>query len=410
MPVFEYRALNTSGKKKTGIIDAESLFSARTQLRQKDIFPISIKKITSETSDNTPLKPVIPGIHLFSRVRPSQTAAMTRQLATLLSSGFPLVSATSSLIIQTDSGRLKRVLSKVKDAMEEGQSFSQALAQYPSIFSPVYINIVHAGEASGTLDLVLERLADIMEKNEQTRKKIQASLAYPIFMAIAGFFVLLFLITYIVPGIIDIFDDMNQTLPAATQLLIFISSFFQSFWVGLMAIPVILYIILKSVRKTDKGLKITDQLIYLIPFLGKLLKKISVARLTRILGSLLANGVPMLTALEIAKATSGNIGMQERIGNAAKLVEQGSELAPAFENSRDFPFLAIQMIKVGEKSGRLEEMLEKTADLFDREIDTSLTTVTSLLEPFIILIMGVVVGFIVLSICLPIFDINQLAL
>ncbi len=409
MPVFEYRAIDSLGKKKTGIIDAKSPLSARTKLRQKEIFPVSIKELASETSTNRTRSPGIPGSNFFFRVRPAQTAMMTRQIYTLISAGFPLVSAISSLIAQTDSGKLKRVLSKIKDAVEEGQSFSQALSQYPSIFSSVYINIVNAGEASGTLDLVLERLADIMEKREHTRKKIQASLAYPMVMALTGFFVLMFLITYIVPGIIEIFADINQILPAPTRLLISISSFFQSFWIVLLLLPVLSYGLVAALRKTAKGLELTDKSLFVIPMAGTLLKKITVSRLARILGSLLGNGVPMLTALEIARATSGNTKIQKTIAHAAKQVEQGGELGSALENSGEFPSLAVEMIKVGEKTGRLEQMLEKTADLFDREVDTSLTTITALLEPIIILIMGVVVGFIVLSICLPIFEMNQLA-
>lgn len=422
MTVFEYSALTNKGKKKTGIIDADSILSAGSKLRQQNIFPISINEINSEIStdhsggsisDLLSFSRVITGFSrgsfVFSSISRSEISVITRQLATLLSAGFPLVAAVSTLVTQTESKSFQRVLSKIKESIEEGKSFSQALSQYPSVFPPVYINMVHAGESSGTLELVLERLADITENQEEIRKKIQTSLAYPIMMSITGIAVLIFLITYIVPGIIKIFSDMNQQLPAPTRLLISLSSFFQSFWWIVILIPIMASIAIYSIRRRPKGLQITDALLLSIPKVGKLIKKSAVARFSRILGSLLANGVPMLTALEIARNTTGNSIIQNKIASAAEIVKQGGDLGNALDGSREFPPLAIQMVKVGEKSGKLEQMLEKTAQLFEKETESSLIAMTALLEPIIILLMGAVVGFIVLSICLPIFEMNQLA-
>jgi len=429
MTVFEYSALTHKGKKRTGIIDADSIMSAGSKLRQQNIFPVSINEINSEISTNHS-KEVHSGSGAFSRgmfdlarvtstfskgafafsgISRSEVSIITRQLATLISAGFPLVAAVSTLVTQTESKAFQRVLSKIKESIEEGKSFSQSLSQYPSVFSPVYINMVHAGESSGTLELVLERIADITEKQEETRKKIQTSLAYPIMMSITGIAVLIFLITYIVPGIIKIFSDMNQQLPAPTRLLISLSAFFQSFWWIVLLIPMVISISIYGIRKSSKGLKITDTMILAIPKAGKLIKKNAVARFARILGSLLANGVPMLTALDIARNTTGNSIIQNKITMAAEIVKQGGDLGNALDGSREFPPLAVQMIKVGEKSGKLEQMLEKTAQLFEKETESSLIAMTALLEPLIILLMGAVVGFIVLSICLPIFEMNQLA-
>ncbi len=348
-------------------------------------------------------------INPFFRIRRSETAVITRQLATLLSAGFPLVTAVATLVPQTDSKALQRLLSKIKESIEEGESFSHSLSQYPSVFSPVYINMINAGESSGTLELVLERLADITEKQEDTRKKIQTSLAYPVLMGITGFAVLIFLITYIVPGIVDIFTDMNQELPPPTRLLISLSSFFQSFWWIILIFPFLIWSTVHLIRKTSRGCYITDNWLLFIPMAGSLIKKNASATFSRILGALLANGVPMLTALNIAGNTIGNSVIQKKITSAADIVEQGGDLGDALDGSREFPSLAVQMIKVGEKSGQLEQMLEKTAELFEKETESSLTGLKALLEPVIILIMGAVVGFIVLSICLPIFEMNQLA-
>ncbi|MBF0379180.1 MAG: type II secretion system F family protein [Desulfamplus sp.] len=421
MTVFEYSALTDRGKKKTGIIDADSIVAAGSKLRQQNIFPITINEIKSELLNSrinsiSDLFSSSNKISLFSGISKSETAIITRQLATLLSAGFPLVNAVSTLVTQTESKPFQRVLSKIKESIEEGKSFSEGLAQYPSVFSSIYINMVHSGESSGTLELVLERLADITEKQEDTRKKIQASLAYPIFMSITGAVVLIFLITYIVPGIIKIFTEMNQQLPAPTRLLISLSSFFQSFGWIVALIPLALFIVIYGFRKTSTGLQMTDLFLLRIPKIGKMIKKSAVARFSRILGSLLANGVPMLTALDISRNTAGNSVIKNRISIAAEAVKQGGELGNALESSKEFPSssnafppLAIQMIKVGEKSGKLEQMLEKTAQLFEKETEAALIAMTALLEPTIILIMGFVVGFIVLSICLPIFEMNQLA-
>ncbi|MBF0302816.1 MAG: type II secretion system inner membrane protein GspF [Desulfamplus sp.] len=409
MTVFEYSALTGNGKRKNGIIDADSIVSAGSKLRQQNIFPTSISEIKSEISTNNRSIKLLPNAVIFSKISKSETAIVTRQLATLLSAGFPLVTAVSTLVMQTESKAFQRVLSKIKESIEEGKSFSQALSQYPSVFSPVYINMVNAGESSGTLELVLERLADITEKQEETRKKIETSLAYPILMSITGIVVLVFLITYIVPGIIKIFTDLNQQLPAPTRLLISLSSFFESFWWIVILIPVIIAFMIYAFRRTPTGLQMTDRFLLAIPKLGKMIKKNAVARFSRILASLLANGVPMLTALDISRNTTGNSVIKSRITVAAEIVKQGGDLGNALDGSKEFPPLAVQMIKVGEKSGKLELMLEKTAQLFEKETESSLIAMTALLEPIIILVMGAVVGFIVLSICLPIFEMNQLA-
>ena len=411
MPVFEYNGLNNKGKKLSGIIDAESLISAGTKLRKKNIFPVSINEIDSEEKIEKKTNIINSfNILFFSRIKASEIAMITRQLATLISAGFPLVEAVSTLVTQTRSTALKKILSKIKGSIEEGRSFAESLLMYPSVFSPMYINMIKAGESSGTLEIVLERLADITEKREETKQKIQTAFAYPVFMAVIGCLVLIFLITYIIPGIISIFSDMDQTLPAPTRFLISLSSFLNSFWWIIILILGIAFLSIHSFRKTDKGAYIFDKILFFIPKVGKLLQKLAAARFSRVLSALLENGVPMLTSLGIAKTITGNRIIIKAIDKASQAVEQGGELGRALEDSKAFPFLAIEMIKVGEKSGKMEDMLEKTANLFEKEVEASITSMTALLEPLIILVMGVLVGFIVLSICLPIFGMNQLVM
>jgi len=409
MTTFEYTALNRKGKKEQGLITADSKTAAGSLLRKKAVYLVSINEINAETTPSgAGGKLSDTGGILFSRISKSEISMMTRQLATLVSAGFNLISALDTLILQTRSKSLIRVISKMKNAIEEGNSFSLALALYPSIFTPIYINMVKAGESSGTLDIVLERLADLMEAQEETRSKIQASLAYPVLMALVGVLVLLFLLTYIVPGLVGIFSDMNQTLPGPTQFLITVSGFLKSFWWVLVLIAFMIITGFYLLKKTEKGAFFIDRTIFMLPKIGTLLKKSAAARFSRILGSLLEHGVPVLTALDIAKSIIGNRVLSGIITQAEIEVQQGGELGRALEQHRAFPPLATQMIKVGEKSGTLEKMLERTATFYEKEVDTSLTAMTAMLEPVIILVMGVVVGFIVLSVCLPIFEMNQL--
>lgn len=409
MTTFEYTALNRRGKKEQGLITADSKTAAGTLLRKKNVYLVAINEINAEnTPRGTGGKVSNAGGMVFSRISRGEISMMTRQLATLVSAGFNLISALDTLILQTRSRALIKVISKMRNAIEEGNSFSLALALYPSLFTPIYINMVKAGESSGTLDIVLERLADLMEAQEETRSKIQASLAYPVLMALVGVLVLLFLLTYIVPGLVGIFADMNQTLPGPTQFLISVSGFLKSFWWVLVLIAVVIMTGFYLIKKTEKGAFFIDRTIFMLPKIGSLLKKSAAARFSRILGSLLEHGVPVLTALDIAKSIIGNRVLSGIITKAQAEVQQGGELGLALEQHRAFPVLATQMIKVGEKSGTLEKMLERTASFYEKEVDTSLTAMTAMLEPLIILVMGVVVGFIVLSVCLPIFEMNQL--
>ena len=413
MAVFEYNGLTASGRKKSGIIDAENPDAAQDNLKQKGIFPTSILRIESGAGRIKTEKGASRGKTfnlppLFSSVKSSEVTMITRQLATLLAAGFPLLKAVATLVPQAKSKTFKRVLSRVKDAIEEGNSFADALGAHPQVFSAVYINMVKAGEASGTLEVVLERLADFSEKREDTKKKVQASLAYPVFMAVIGFLVLIFLLTFIVPNITKIFTDMNHELPMPTQMLLGISGMVKTWWWLIIPAPFFAILCLYGIRKTEKGGRILDRIILSLPVSGNLTRQLIASRFSRTLGSLLDNGVPLLTALGITKTISGNRVIAELIEKCAQTVEQGGSLGSVLEKSSAFPDLAAQMIKVGEKSGEMEKMLEKLAELFERNVQTAITAATSIIEPLIILIMGVVIGFIILAVCLPIFEINQL--
>ncbi len=406
MPVFEYTALDDRGKSTSGIIDAEGAQVARQKLRTSGIFPVARK----ETQEAQPKKG--PGTFSLSsrlsRVKPVEVAMMTRQLATLISAGFPLVSALDALVPQTKTHGFKKILAQIKDLIVEGNSFARALSNYPGQFSPLYINMVRAGETSGTLEIVLERLADITEKQQALKNRIQTALAYPIFMMIIGTAVLFILLIYIVPSITSIFAEMNQVLPTPTRVLIFLSAFFRSYWWGIFIIIAAVAMFFNRAKRTAKGRYWIDKTMLIFPGIGILVKKLAVARFARTLGSLLENGVSMLIALDIVKNIAGNKLISDSVETAAIEVGKGQGLGVALSGSGIFPRLSIQMIHVGEQSGQLETMLSKISGVFENEVEITILRLTSYLEPVMILVMGSVVAFIVLSICLPIFEMNQL--
>ena len=406
MPVYEYTALDIKGKTISGIIDADSSRAARQKLRASKTYPVSIEEVHDTAAIKAPK--TFSALRPFTRVRPQEVSMMTRQLATLLGAGLPLVPAIAALTSQTRSQSFKKMLAKIKDSIVEGNSFARSLSLFPGTFSPLYINMVTAGETSGALEIVLERLADITEKQQALKSRIQSAMAYPILMSLIGVLVLFFLLTFIVPNITSIFSDMNQTLPAPTLFLIRISDIFKMYWWIILIGIAGAVLILRHINKTVKGGYVFDKIKLLLPRLGVLAKKLAVARFSRTLGSLLENGVSMLSALGIVKNIVGNALIADAIEDASKEVGKGKGFGSALAESKIFPDLSIQMIQVGEQSGKLEEMLNKVADVFENEVEASIMTMTSLLEPVMILIMAVIVGFIVLSICLPIFEMSQL--
>lgn len=408
MPVYEYRALDDKGKSKSGIIDAESAYSARQKLRVSGIFPVSITETTNASTKKESSS--FSFMHRLGRIRPSEIAMMTRQLSTLVSAGFPLMSAIDTLIPQTGSHPQKKLLAGLKDAITEGKSFSEAMSQFPGSFSPFFINMVHAGETSGTLEIILERLADITERQQELKNRIRTALTYPVLMAVIGAAVLFFLLSTIVPGIAGIFNEMNQVLPAPTRMLIGVSHFFKLYWWTIFILIAGFFLFYRMAKKNAKGRRWIDRTVLAAPGFGTLAQKLAVARISRTLASLLENGVSMMTSLDIVKNISGNVQITEAVSEAAQQVEKGIGLGKALEKTQAFPYLSIQMIQVGEQSGNLETMLNKMANVFENEVESAILRLTSLLEPVMILIMGVVVGFIVISICLPIFEMNRLVM
>ncbi|MBW1914126.1 MAG: type II secretion system inner membrane protein GspF [Deltaproteobacteria bacterium] len=406
MAVYEYTALNKKGKNIKGIIDADSAITARQKLRDRDIFPIDIKESSVRSKDTGRTDSSISS--LFGRVKPGEISAMTRQLSILLGAGVTLVAALEALIIQVTNPLQKKILSQIKESVNEGNSLASSLAQYPKQFSQIYINMVRAGEASGSLDLVLERLAEFSENQEALKGRIRAAMAYPIFMSIVAVLVIFFLLTFIVPNITRIFEDMQQTLPLPTVMLIGISDFLKAYWWLLLIGLGSIMIIISRFKKSDKGRQIFDLFKIKAPLIGLINIKLAMARFGRTLGSLLQSGVPLITALQIVRNIVDNVIISDVIDNAIEEVEEGKNLAVPLGRSKWFPPITVQMITVGEQSGEIEKMLHKIADIYEREVESQTMAMTSILEPVMILVMACVAVFIVFSILLPILEMNQM--
>ncbi len=406
MPVYEYTALDRAGKNIAGIIDADSTVAARQKLRASGKFPVDVR-VTSATARTDAAGPLsLPSI--FNRVSADDIHAMTRQLATLLNAGIPLVGALDGLMEQSTSPPLKRIIAQIKESVNEGNSLTVSLSRHPKLFSNIYINMVRAGEASGSLDVVLERLAEFGEHQQALQGRFKAAMVYPIFMAIIGAGVLFFLLSFVVPNLTRIFTEMKQVLPLPTTMLIWFSDFMRIYWWAIVLCIVAVILGIRKAVKTTKGRYIWDSLKLRLPVIGQINRKIALSRFGRTLGSLLQSGVPLITSLQIVRNIVNNVLIGDVIDDAMGDIQAGKSLNIALSRSAWFPPVFRQMISVGEQSGDLEGMLQKIAGAYEREVETRITGMTALIEPVMILLMALVVGFIVISILLPIFEMNQM--
>ncbi|HVM97527.1 MAG TPA: type II secretion system inner membrane protein GspF [Candidatus Acidoferrales bacterium] len=409
MPVYAYKGLNQGGRAVSGIIDADTPKGARLKLRGNGIFPTDL---TEEQRQKTQAAAEEKDSFSFGwfreRITPQELALLTRQLSTLVGAGLPLVDCLSALIEQVETSRTKRMLSQVRELVTEGTSLADALKAHPRIFTDLYVNMVRAGEASGALDVVLLRLADYTESYAALRDKVRSALTYPTLMAIVGSAILFFLLSYVVPKVTKIFTENKATLPVLTTILLTVSGFLQDYWWAVLSVIGVVVVSIKLSLRTPAGRLRFDRYVLSIPYFGKLLKKVALARFSRTLSTLLTSGITLMNSLDIVKNVVGNTVLSAAIDEARSSIREGQSIAPPLKKSGLFPAMLIHMIAVGEKSGELEQMLSKAADAYDNEVSSSVASLTSVLEPVMILIGGAVVLFIVLAILLPIFELNEL--
>jgi general secretion pathway protein F len=401
VPVFAYRGLTSEGRSVRGVVPADSARGARARLRHDGIFP-------TDVTEERPAEPGRAPWRRGGRTRPGDLALVSRQLATLLAAGMPVVEALGAVSEQTERPLLARTLSHVRNSVTQGAALADALAEHEAVFPPLYVGMVRAGETAGALDLVLQRLATYTEAQARLRSKVRAALAYPILMTVVSTGIVGFLLGFVVPKVTRIFADQQQALPLLTRTLLWISEFIAGFWwLGALAIAVLATSWLAALRRPGGRLWL-DRRLLALPLLGPVVMRVAVARLARTLATLLANGIPLLPALEVAEEVVGNAALGQAIAEARTAIREGQSLGGSLRESGLFPTLLVHMIAVGERSGELEAMLGKVADAYEQEIESTLSTATAVLEPALIVVMGGVVLFIVLAILLPIFEINAL--
>ena len=414
MAIYEYKAIAKSGKAAKGVIDADSAASARRKLRDQDLFPTAIQEATGErrmralpTSDNAVAKdPTIKGIQL-GRVSVRDVALMTRQFAVLLQAGMPLVESLGALLDQTSKPRLKQAIYDVRDRVKAGSTLADSLSRHPRVFSQLYCNMVGAGETSGALEQVLVRLADIEEHQARLRSRVLSTLAYPVFVGLFALALIVFLMMVIVPKLTQVFQRQGQDLPAITEVMIGTSRFIGHWWWLIVLGAFGVLALWRLWVGTRKGRLRWDRVRLKIPLYGTLQLKLVSARFARTLGTMLESGLSMMRSLDVVKTVIGNTVIEEAMADVKAGVRRGKDLARPLKDTGYFPPMLIHMVDLGQRSGEIETMLIKVADTYDDDVELAVEALVGLLEPVIIVVMGLFVGFLVLSILLPILSMSK---
>ena len=410
MPVFAFEAIKNDGQKVKSEVTAESKDEAIKKIQGQGLRPTRIKAQKEESKSRS-----VPGVEkappkkksgLFARgVSSNDIVTFTTQLSTLQDAGLPIVRSLKILEEQQKPGRFKDQLEEVSSEVEQGSTLSEAMAKYPKSFDKLYISMVKAGEAGGVLDVILRRLAGFMEKSQKLRKQVKGALIYPAAVITVAILILVVIMLFVVPAFEKMFADIGQALPAPTQLLLSTSQAIQTYWYLIPLIPIFLMTIMKLIARTEAGEKALDAFKLRMPVFGNIIKKSSVARFCRTLGTLIASGVPILEALRIVKDAVGNVIISNAIEDVHGSIREGDTIADPLRSSGIFDELLVNMIDVGEETGELDKMLMKIADNYEADVDVAVEGMSSLLEPLLIVGMGLVVGFIVISLFLPLVSI-----
>lgn len=404
MPAFEYTALDDAGRQKKGVIEGDSAKAARQLLRAKGLAPLDLNIVVQKGSAGGKRA-------LFSfggRMSSSDLALFTRQLATLLKSGTPLEEALRTTAKQSEKARVTRTILGVRSKVTEGHSLENGLADFPSSFPELYRATVSAGEKSGNLDPVLERLADYTESRQEMQQNVSLALVYPIILLIICVIVVVGLLTYVVPQVVEVFADLGQELPLPTRFMLAASAILRSTWWYILIGIIGAIFVFNNLMKSQAFKSKVHALLLRLPIVGKVIRGLNTSRFARTLSILTASGVPVLEALRIAAQVIPNLPMRQAVFDAAVNVREGASIHGSLETSRYFPPMTLHLIASGEASGNLEVMLERAATQQERELKTVIATTLGLFEPLMIVFMGGLVLMIVLAIMLPIFNLNQL--
>jgi general secretion pathway protein F len=408
MAHFEVRGTDKAGKNVKVFVESDSAKNARSKARSQGIIPLSVSSTDAASINKAPENVKQSFASAFSRVSFLEIQNLTRQLASLLKAHVPVVESLSALIEQIESPKLRPVLMAVRQRVKEGQSMADAFALFPNIFDRIYVNMVKAGEASGRLDAVLGRLADFGDNQVRLRNKVSGAMTYPIIMIVIGFLVLLVIMNFVVPQITSIFQDLNKALPLPTVILINTSTFIQNYFWPIVFSFLGALVLLERYVKTTAGRAQKDRFLLKVPIIGSIIADFCVTRFARTLGTLLKSGVPMLNSLQVSRNVVNHTLFEQAIEQASVAVSEGKSLNYAIKQSRLFPPIVVHMIAVGEKTGELEDMLLNVAENYDQQIEARLGRLTTLLEPLMIVTMVLTVGFIVMAVLLPIFEMQDI--
>ncbi len=399
MPVFAYEARTSSGDIRKGEVEAKDSAAARNRLKKMQLNPTTLKKKGGFLSGDIPtpsfMKP---------KVTNKDLVIFVRQFATMIDSGLPLVQCLEIQAAQAQNPTLREELSVIKDAVESGSTFADALKKYPETFDELFQNLVAAGEIGGILDTILNRLAAFLEKADKLRRQIKGAMSYPIIVCCVAGIVIALLLIKVVPTFEKMFSEFGGALPAPTQIVINLSDFMLANGAYIFGGVAGLFWALKMFRKTERGTHISDYVVLKLPVFGDLLIKVAVARFCRTLGTMVSSGVPILEGLDICSRTAGNKIIENAVQGAKDAISEGRDIATPLAESKVFPAMVTQMISVGESTGALDIMLNKIADFYEDEVDQAVENLTSMMEPMIMAFLGVVVGGFVIAMYMPIFS------
>jgi type II secretion system protein F len=406
MPQFSYKAKKDDGSVVTGTLQAESERSALDSLGRMGVFPLEIES-RSEDKPGT-IRAIAGPRQVHRKIRTGDVALFTRQLADLMRAGVPLNRALHTLATQTTNLTLSETIAEIEKQVSSGASLHEALARFPKMFSGLYTSMVRAGETGGFLEDVLHRLALFIEKDQELRSRISSSMAYPILLIVIGSCAVTFLMVFFIPRFSEIFAKMGSALPLPTQIVMAVSYFLRDYWMFAAMGLVALIIGWSRVVATSAGRRVVDRLKIRLPLFGEIVRKNAVSRFSRTLGTLLKSGVAILSALDISKAAMANVVLMEDIDEASAGIKQGKGLAEILRGSRYFPVMVTDMIAVGEEGGNLDEVLINVAESYDVQVERAVRVFVSLFEPALLVVMAAIVGFIVIAMLLPVFNISSM--
>jgi len=406
VPVFSYKGVSEAGKAIRGFVDAENDRSARAKLRRDGVFLTDLSVTTGSEARRSDAPARRFSFDMLRRVGGTDLAIATRQLATLIGAGIPLVEALGALTEQVESPRLKGAISQIRERVNEGASLADALSM-TSLFGDLYVSMVRAGEAGGALEQVLERLADYLESEVRTRNKVVSIMIYPAIMFAVAIGVVVVLVTVVLPQITQLLDSLNRPLPIYTVAIIGLSNLLRDYWWVLGLFAAVAVVAFRATVRTERGRTAVDGVKLRLPVFGKVVRQLALARFTRTLSTLLAGGIPIVRALDISKHVANNTVLGGAVDKAREAITEGASIAAPLRRSGYFPPLVTHMVEVGERSGELEAMLAKVADTYDEQVENSVSRMTALLEPVLILIMvGLVLG-IILATLVPLLEITS---